>query len=101
MKDDVVDVDALEKIVAEEKTKGNYFLNDQKIFWAMYYTISIFHNPTGMTLPPGNLNRYLTQNLLFTQSVEEFVTLFANKRFRLYFSFSFNRKALFILKIKL
>lgn len=56
MKDDVVDVDALEKIVAEEKTKGNYFLNDQKMFWAMYYTISIFHNPTGMTLPPGNLN---------------------------------------------
>ncbi|XP_025263110.1 uncharacterized protein LOC105257846 isoform X2 [Camponotus floridanus] len=57
MKDDVVDVDALEKIVAEEKTKGNYFLNDQKMFWAMYYTISIFHNPTGMTLPPDQCKR--------------------------------------------
>ncbi|KAL6447712.1 hypothetical protein ACFW04_000106 [Cataglyphis niger] len=57
MKDDVVDLDAFEKIVAEEKTKGNYFLNDQKIFWAMYYTIPIFHNPTGMTLSPDQCKR--------------------------------------------
>lgn len=58
MKDDTVDLDALEKIIIEEreKTKGNFFLNDQKIFWAMFYTIPIFHNPTGMTLLPGNLN---------------------------------------------
>lgn len=62
MKDDVVDLDAFEKIVAEEKTKGNYFLNDQKIFWAMFYTIPIFHNPTGMTLSPGNLNQHLICN---------------------------------------
>lgn len=55
MKDDVVDLDAFEKIVPEEKTKSNYFLNDQKIFWAMFYTIPIFHNPTGMTLSLGNL----------------------------------------------
>jgi DNA-binding transcriptional MocR family regulator len=54
MKDDVVDLDALEKIVAEENTKGNFFLNNQKIFWAMFYTIPIFHNPTAMTLSPGN-----------------------------------------------
>lgn len=54
MKDDVVDLDAFEKIVAEEKTKGNFFLNNQKIFWAMFYTIPIFHNPTGMTLSPGD-----------------------------------------------
>ncbi len=56
MKDDIVDLDALEKIIIEEKTKSNFFLNDQKIFWAMFYTIPIFHNPTGMTLLPGNLN---------------------------------------------
>ncbi|KAM0733398.1 Aromatic-amino-acid aminotransferase 1 [Formica fusca] len=57
MKDDVVDLDAFEKIVAEEKTKSNYFLNDQKIFWAMFYTIPIFHNPTGMTLSPDQCKR--------------------------------------------
>lgn len=56
MKNDVVDLEALEKIIIEEKTKGNFLLNDQKIFWAMFYTIPIFHNPTGMTLSPGNLN---------------------------------------------
>lgn len=56
MKDDIVDLDALEKIIIEEKIKGNFFLNAQKIFWAMFYTIPIFHNPTGMTLSPGNLN---------------------------------------------
>lgn len=56
MKDDVVDLDALEEIIIKEKTKSNFLLNDQKIFWAMFYTIPIFHNPTGMTLSPGNLN---------------------------------------------
>lgn len=56
MKDDVLDLDALEKIIIEEKTKGNFLLNNQKIFWAMFYTIPVFHNPTGMTLSPGNLN---------------------------------------------
>lgn len=56
MKNDVVDLDAFEKIVAEEKAKGSFLLNDQKIFWAMFYTIPIFHNPTGMTLSPGNSN---------------------------------------------
>lgn len=57
MKDDVVDIDAFEKIVVEEKAKGNFFLNDQKIFWAMFYTIPIFHNPTGMTLSPDQCKR--------------------------------------------
>ncbi|KAH0956147.1 hypothetical protein HN011_001721 [Eciton burchellii] len=59
MKDDVVDLDALEKIIIEEKTKSNYFLNDQKIFWAMFYTIPIFHNPTGMTLSPDQCEHLL------------------------------------------
>ncbi|XP_011859584.1 PREDICTED: uncharacterized protein YER152C-like isoform X2 [Vollenhovia emeryi] len=57
MKDDAVDLDALEKIIVEKKTKGNFLLNDQKIFWAMFYTIPIFHNPTGMTLSPDQCRR--------------------------------------------
>ncbi|XP_071580527.1 2-aminoadipate transaminase-like isoform X2 [Temnothorax nylanderi] len=57
MKDDAVDLDALEKIIIEEKTKGNFLLNNQKIFWAMFYTIPIFHNPTGMTLSPDQCKR--------------------------------------------
>lgn len=57
MKDDIVDLDALEKIIIEEKIKGNFFLNAQKIFWAMFYTIPIFHNPTGMTLSPDQCKR--------------------------------------------
>ncbi|XP_014471263.1 PREDICTED: 2-aminoadipate transaminase-like [Dinoponera quadriceps] len=57
MKDDVVNLDAFEKIVAEERTKGNFFLSDQKIFWAMFYTIPIFHNPTGMTLSADQCKR--------------------------------------------
>ncbi|XP_077272268.1 2-aminoadipate transaminase isoform X2 [Temnothorax americanus] len=57
MKNDAVDLDALEKIIIEEKTKGNFLLNNQKIFWAMFYTIPIFHNPTGMTLSPDQCKR--------------------------------------------
>lgn len=56
MNDDVVNLDAFEKILAEERTKGSFCLNDQKIYWAMFYTIPIFHNPTGMTLSPGKSN---------------------------------------------
>ena len=55
MKNDVVDLDAFEKIVAEEKLNGNFLMNEQKLFWAMFYTIPTFHNPTGTTLPPGKL----------------------------------------------
>ncbi|XP_011636897.1 uncharacterized protein LOC105427055 [Pogonomyrmex barbatus] len=57
MKDDTVDLDAFETIIIKEKSKGNFFLNDQKIFWAMFYTIPIFHNPTGMTLSPDQCKR--------------------------------------------
>lgn len=92
MKDDVVDLDAFEKIVAEEKMKSNYFLNDQKIFWAMFYTIPIFHNPTGMTLSPGKLKiniLYITKSPLYIIAIE--FALIVNKRFRLHFPFSFTR----------
>lgn len=53
MKNDMVDLDAFEKIVAEEKMNGKFLHTEEKIFWAMFYTIPTFHNPTGSTLPPG------------------------------------------------
>ncbi|XP_024947201.1 uncharacterized protein LOC107274184 isoform X2 [Cephus cinctus] len=56
MKDDLVDLDEMEKILQVER-KGNYFLNKDKIFWGMFYTIPTYHNPTGMTLPPEDCKR--------------------------------------------
>lgn len=58
MKDDLVDLDAFEKIIAEKK-KGNFYLNDDKIFWAMFYTVPTYHNPTGMVLPPESCRRLI------------------------------------------
>lgn len=52
MKNDSTDVDALETSVYQEQGK-NFCLGNDKIFWAMYYTIPTFHNPTGMTLTEG------------------------------------------------
>ncbi|XP_078052519.1 2-aminoadipate transaminase isoform X2 [Augochlora pura] len=57
MKNDVVDLDAFEKIVAKEKSKGEFLLTDEKIFWAMFYTIPTFHNPTGSTMPPESCKK--------------------------------------------
>lgn len=57
MKDDMVNLDELERKVQEEKKKGEYFLNEQKIYWSMFYTIPTFHNPTGTTLPPESCRR--------------------------------------------
>ncbi|KZC03930.1 PREDICTED: 2-aminoadipate transaminase-like [Dufourea novaeangliae] len=57
MKNDIVDLDEFEKIVAEEKNNGKFLLNKQKIFWAMFYTIPTFHNPTGTTMPPETCKR--------------------------------------------
>lgn len=57
MKDDVVDLDALEELVREEKKRGGYFLNEEKIYWAVFYTIPTFHNPTGTTLPAESCRR--------------------------------------------
>ncbi|XP_023315789.1 uncharacterized protein LOC106648635 isoform X1 [Trichogramma pretiosum] len=56
MKNDVVDLDELEKLVQAERHKS-YTLNENKIFWAMYYTVPTFHNPTGMTLTPDMCKR--------------------------------------------
>ncbi|XP_047370879.1 2-aminoadipate transaminase-like [Vespa velutina] len=56
MKNDIVDLDAFEKIISEVK-KGEFYLNNEKIFWAMFYTIPTYHNPTGMVLPPDSCKR--------------------------------------------
>lgn len=53
MKNDLMDLDALEELINEHKIQ-QYLVNETKIFWAMFYTIPTYHNPTGMTLPPGN-----------------------------------------------
>ncbi|XP_031838655.2 2-aminoadipate transaminase isoform X1 [Nomia melanderi] len=57
MKNDMVDLDAFEKIVAKEKISGEFLHTEEKIFWAMFYTIPTFHNPTGSTLPPESCKR--------------------------------------------
>ncbi|XP_076249440.1 2-aminoadipate transaminase isoform X2 [Calliopsis andreniformis] len=57
MKDDLVDLDAFERIVEEEKKKSNFLLTEEKLFWAMFYTIPTFHNPTGRTLPSESCQR--------------------------------------------
>ncbi|XP_058792124.1 2-aminoadipate transaminase-like isoform X3 [Phymastichus coffea] len=56
MKNDVVDLDALEILVKQETLK-TYSLGNDKIFWAMYYTVPTFHNPTGMSISPDMCQR--------------------------------------------
>jgi len=46
-------VAAMKNIVREEKSKGFWSVTEKKPFWAMFYTIPVFHNPTGITLPKG------------------------------------------------
>ncbi|XP_048510524.1 uncharacterized protein YER152C-like isoform X3 [Athalia rosae] len=60
MKLGVVDLDAMEKIVADEKERGEYLIDEEKIFWAVFYTIPTYHNPTGMTLSPENCKRLVS-----------------------------------------
>lgn len=57
MKNDIVDLDAFEEIVKEEKKKREFFIDEQKMFWGMFYTTPTFHNPTGLTLPPESCKR--------------------------------------------
>nr|CAD7430154.1 unnamed protein product [Timema monikensis] len=45
-----VDTEALNIIASEEKSKGSWELTENKLFWAIFYTIPIFHNPTGLTM---------------------------------------------------
>lgn len=53
MKNDYVDFEKFDIIINNEmKNNNNYLITNDKIYWAMFYTIPTFHNPTGMTLPP-------------------------------------------------
>nr|CAD7439005.1 unnamed protein product [Timema bartmani] len=45
-----VDTEALKIIASEERSKGSWELTENKLFWAIFYTIPIFHNPTGVTM---------------------------------------------------
>lgn len=42
-----VDLDSLEKLLQEKQ-----FKSQNKEFWAMYYTIPTYHNPTGILFSP-------------------------------------------------
>jgi hypothetical protein len=74
-----VDVQAMENIVREEKSKGSWNVTEEKPFWAMFYTIPVFHNPTGVTLPKGErlvisnitvvLNNCLIHNAVMLTSI--------------------------------
>lgn len=46
---DGVDIEALRKLTTEHK-----FESKTKMFWGMYYTIPVFHNPTGRLYSQGN-----------------------------------------------
>ncbi len=50
---DGVDIEALRKLVAEYK-----FESKTKMFWGMYYTIPVFHNPTGLLYSEGKVKVY-------------------------------------------
>ncbi|KAH8405252.1 hypothetical protein KR222_000583 [Zaprionus bogoriensis] len=51
LNDDGVDLKDL-----EEKVKERSFKSQNKEFWAVYYTIPTYHNPTGILFSPGNAN---------------------------------------------
>lgn len=53
MVDNAVNLDVLEEAAKKEFENGNYILGNDKIFWAAYYAIPTFHNPTGMTMSAG------------------------------------------------
>lgn len=37
----------------EDKVKGRCFKSQNKEFWAIYYTVPTYHNPTGILFSPG------------------------------------------------
>lgn len=54
MTSDGVDVTELRRLVAQHYSAAN--TTSGKMFWGMYYTIPVYHNPTGMTFTSGMLN---------------------------------------------
>ncbi|XP_049828353.1 2-aminoadipate transaminase [Schistocerca gregaria] len=53
LNNDGVDTEAFKKIALEEKSKGKWMTDEQRPFWAVLYTIPLFHNPTGITMSEG------------------------------------------------
>ncbi|XP_063231477.1 2-aminoadipate transaminase isoform X2 [Bacillus rossius redtenbacheri] len=53
MTEEGVDTQALERIARELRSNKQRHLSDEKLFWAMYYTMPVFHNPTGLTFSTG------------------------------------------------
>lgn len=48
---DGVDVTRLRQLVEEYK-----FKSDNKLFWGIYYTMTVYHNPTGLVFSNGILH---------------------------------------------
>ena len=55
MDDQGVIVEQLERLFAEHLSKPSCPLTDKKPFSAMFYSMTVFHNPTGINLSPSNL----------------------------------------------
>lgn len=53
MADNGVDINKLYAIAKDLKEKGEWNVSEYKPFWALFYTIPNFHNPTSILLPPG------------------------------------------------
>ena len=56
MDDQGVIVEQLERLFAEHLSKPSRPLTDKKPFSAMFYSMTVFHNPTGINLSPSNLS---------------------------------------------
>ncbi|XP_066995067.2 2-aminoadipate transaminase [Anabrus simplex] len=54
-----VDAEALEKIASREKKKGTWNCSAERPFWAMFYTIPLFHNPTGVTMSESTCKKVI------------------------------------------
>lgn len=59
MADNVVNLDALEELAKKEFEQGKFVLGNDKIFWAAYYAIPTFHNPTGMTISSSKNKNFI------------------------------------------
>lgn len=53
MDEDGIIVQELESKANELKAVGIWEISSEKPFWAMLYTMPVFHNPTGITLKQG------------------------------------------------
>lgn len=73
LNEDGVDISDL-----EEKVKQRQFQSKDKMFWATYYTIPTFHNPTGILFTEGELQAIITRDnpkLIFTEINQALVKL--------------------------